>query len=166
MSNYSVDGIAPFTYKGDTISITSFSGSTTLLPGVAQTLQIGTLNLTVGFSSSINGSQTFNTNRNITLNALTWTLLQDTTVSITPAFDKASVNNGGTTTFNVGGGFFVDVTPIAYTTVNLPTAGSSANDPINATFLLYSSSAAPEPSTLVLLPLGLACGALVRRRRG
>lgn len=147
--NYSVDGAGPFNYQGDTSSIISFTGSATLIDGVLQALKIGDVVTTIGNSGSFSGSQLFNANRTLTINSFGGTLMQDLTNSISLIQDTISLTGGITTTINLGGGKFVDVTPIAYTR-NFTSLGTTT-DPINATFLLRT---VPEPASLSLLAIG------------
>ena len=149
--NYSVADPGPFQEQLDTASLPSFTGgSATLIEGVAQTLQIGTLAFNVVYNSAfVPDSVLFNVNRVMTINTISGTLLQDLVIATANIADTASVTGGSTTRINLGGGEFVDVTTNAYSRAS--TANTLYQDPIYATFLLHT---APEPGSLSLLAIG------------
>ena len=161
--NYSVDGTSPPSiFQGDNAYLSSFTGSATLSDGVSQILAIGGLVFNLNDSGSFTGtSSPFDVGRAITINGFGGMLVQGLTITIGSTGDSASVSGGSTTTISLGGGEFVDVTTIAYSTAVL--GGGSTTDPIYATFLLHS---APEPTSLSLLAIGaLGLFGASRRRK-
>lgn len=159
--NYSVAAAGPFTLGTDTVSLSAFTGSATLVSGIAQTLQIGTQNVTIG--NNPDQAQTFNANRtiNLTTFSLASSLSQNLSITIAAVADTVAVTGGTTTTFVLAGGSTINVTPIA-ASQDYVSLGAQAPTAINATFLFTS---APEPGTLALLALGIAGGVVARRRK-
>ena len=124
---------------------------------------IGYLNFNVDTSPNA-AYETFNVNRSITVNGVHDTLHQDLTLNIWH-YDTASVTGdvtlagiASTTTIDLGGGKYVDVTPIAFSKDN---NGTYSSDAIYANFFLYTippptgnDISVPEPTSLSLLAIG------------
>ncbi len=154
--DYSVASSNSFSLEGDSAFLSSFTYSTTLIDGESGDYAIGFLNFNVGTSPSA-AYMSFNADRAFTINGVSETLLQDLTLNIWH-YDTVSVTGGDTTTIVLGGGQFVDVTPIAFSKNN---SGTFSSDAIYATFLLYTvpqpttSESVPEPTSIGLMAIGV-----------
>lgn len=159
---YLVGSAGPFTVNSDSVTINSFNGSATLFPGVGQSLQVNTetFNVMPGVLSSAN----FNANRLLVINATAGTFVQNVNIADNALSGTATFSGGATTTFNLGGGNLVDVTPLPTSVTQNP--GATIN-PLFAVFLLHSASPVPEPGSIALLAgLGITgLGFFVRRRK-
>ena len=161
--NYGVTSAGPFTLEGDTVTLSSFTYSSYMLDGEMGAYAIGYLNFNVDTSPNA-ANETFNVNRQITINGVSAMLLQDLTLNIWH-YDTASVTGdvtlagiASTTTIDLGGGKYVDVTPIAFSKDN---NGTYSSDAIYANFFLYTippptgnDISVPEPTSLSLLAIG------------
>jgi hypothetical protein len=161
--SYADAGAGPFQLQGETASILAGTGNAILTNGVAQMLDIDTL-FTSNLGSPGEPSQAFDASRIFTINGVSGTLIQSLNINITFTVDTISVDGDNTTTYNLGGGSFVDVTTVV-SSIQASSVGTTSG-PIEATFL-YHTAAVPEPGSVALL-IGMGfsgAGFLARRRK-
>lgn len=154
---WGVDG-----YPGDTLEMTSYTGTLELTPGTYQ-LKINTLNWTIDYTYG--GTATnpddwsdvlFNitANRGISFNGgPAGTLSQTASLNCTWDNDYLTLNNGSTSVFNVQG-YQVSVTPLGLSDEGTDFSGSNPWVQPSQDIMARFDVIVPEPATICLLALG------------
>ena len=180
---YSIGGVPTVTASSDTLDIAGYTGSATLVSGVAQSLKIGSATFTAT-SSNNNIFYNQDISRNLTLNGVTALLPEVAAFQSLAAFSPfpgltipgqngAIVADSGaaptTYTFADGSTVMVTTDQAGNPDVNAATSFTQTFD-VTASFLYTAApagSAVPEPGSVALL-VGMATvgtGVLRKRRK-